>query len=265
MTAMPDAYSPQEVAERVRDTGVAKARLDLVTMFALAVLAGAFIALGALFFIVTVTDPSTGYGLTRLIGGVAFSLGLILVIVAGAELFTGNNLISMAWASRLVTTRELVRNWVVVYLGNAVGALGTVGLVWASNVDEFAGGQVGEKALAIAEGKAALEVPEAIALGILCNSLVCLAVWLTMAGRTVTDKILAVIFPITAFVAIGLEHSVANMFFLPYGIVLDGFDRTDLIVDSLVNLGAVTVGNIIGGTMLVAGIYWLAYLRRGDA
>lgn len=262
MTTAADAYSPREIASKVRDTGVTKAGLDIVTMFTLAVLAGAFIALGALFFIVTVTDPSTGYGLTRLLGGVTFSLGLILVIVAGAELFTGNNLIAMAWASRLVTTRELVRNWVVVYAGNAVGAVGTVALVWASNVDEFAGGAVGEKALAIAESKAALEIPEAIVLGVLCNSLVCLAVWLTMAGRTVTDKILAIIFPITAFVAIGFEHSVANMFFLPYGVVLDGFSRPDLIVDSLANLGAVTIGNILGGTLLVAGIYWMAYLRR---
>ena len=264
MTAMPDAYSPREVASRVRDTGIAKAHLDVFTMFTLAVLAGAFIALGAVFFIVTVTDPSTGYGVTRLLGGVAFSLGLILVIVAGAELFTGNNLVAMAWASRLVTSRELIRNWVVVYLGNAVGAVGTVALVWAANVDELAGGAVGEKALAIAESKAALDVPEAIALGVLCNFLVCLAVWLTMAGRTVTDKILAIIFPITAFVAIGFEHSVANMFFLPYGVVLDGFNSSELVFDSLVNLGAVTIGNILGGTLLVAGIYWLAYLRRED-
>lgn len=135
--------------------------------------------------------------------------------------------------------------------------------MWAANVDEFAGGQVGERALAIAESKAALEIPEAIALGILCNTLVCLAVWLTMAGRSVTDKVLAIIFPITAFVAIGFEHSIANMFFLPYGIVLDGFERGSLVTDSLRNLGAVTIGNIIGGSLLVAGVYWLAYLR-GD-
>ena len=262
MTSLPDAYAPREVAARVRDTGVTKARLGLMTMFTLAILAGAFIALGALFFTVTVTDPTSGYGFTRLVGGLAFSLGLILVIVAGAELFTGNNLVAMAWASRLVSTRELVRNWVVVYVGNAVGAIGTVALVWAGNVDQFAGGQVGDKALAIAETKAALDIPEAIALGILCNALVCLAVWLTMAGRTVTDKILAILFPITAFVAIGFEHSVANMFFLPYGWVLDGFQNSALITGSLRNLAAVTLGNIIGGTLLVAGIYWLAYLRR---
>ncbi len=262
MTSLPDAYAPAEVAARVRDTGVTKARMGGITMFTLAILAGAFIALGALFFTVTVTDPSSGYGFTRLAGGLAFSLGLILVIVAGAELFTGNNLVAMAWASRLVSTRDLVRNWIVVYLGNAVGAVGTVVLVWVGNVHQFAGGQVGDKALAIAESKAALEIPEAIALGVLCNALVCLAVWLTMAGRTVTDKILAIVFPITAFVAIGFEHSVANMFFLPYGLLLDGFESSSLITGSLTNMAAVTIGNIIGGTLLVAGVYWIAYLRR---
>lgn len=264
VTNQPDAYSSREIAIRVRDVGVVKAKLDVLTMFTLAVLAGAFIALGALFFVVTVTGPTAGYGFTRLMGGLAFSLGLILVVVAGAELFTGNNLVSMAWASHLISTRELIRNWVVVYLGNAVGAVATVALVWMANVHEFASGQIGETALAIAETKAALAIPEAIALGILCNSLVCLAVWLAMAGRTVTDKILGVIFPITAFVAIGFEHSIANMFFLPYGVMLDEFSRTSLITDSLVNLGAVTFGNIIGGTLLVAGVYWLAHLRRGD-
>ncbi len=261
MSSLTDAYAPREVATRVRDVGVTKARMDLITMFTLAGLAGAFIALGAIFFTVTVTDPTGGYGVTRLVGGLAFSLGLILVIVAGAELFTGNNLVAMAWASRLVSTRELVRNWIVVYIGNAVGAVATVTLVWAGNVDQFAGGQVGERALAIAESKAALEIPEAIALGILCNALVCLAVWLSMAGRTVTDKVLGIIFPITAFVAIGFEHSIANMFFLPYGVVLDGFESSSLITDSLTNLGAVTIGNIIGGSLFVAGVYWLAYLR----
>lgn len=262
MTAIPDAYAPPQVAERVRDVGVTKARLDLLTMFILAGLAGAFIGLGALFFIVTVTDPSFGYGITRLIGGLAFSLGLILVIVAGAELFTGNNLVAMAWASRLVSTRELVRNWVVVYVGNLVGAVGTVALVAVANVDELAGGRVGETALAIAEAKAGLGIWEGLALGILCNALVCLAVWLAMAGRTVIDKAVGIVFPITAFVAIGFEHSVANMFFLPYGLILDGFENADLVTGSLTNLAAVTVGNLIGGSLLVAGVYWLAYLRH---
>ena len=260
-THLVDAYAPPEIAGRVRDVGVAKARLDSVTMFVLAVLAGAFIGLGALFFTVVVTSPVGGFGTTRLVGGLAFSLGLILVVIAGAELFTGNNLVAMAWASRLVSARDLLRNWVIVYLGNAVGALGTVALVWLGDVASFGRGAVGDTALTIASTKARLGVVEAVALGVLCNALVCLAVWLALAGRSVTDKVLAIVFPITAFVAIGFEHSIANLFFLPYGLVLDGFVSDYLISGTLTNLAAVTVGNILGGTLLVAGIYWVAYLR----
>lgn len=257
-----DAYAPPEVAQRVRDVGVSKARLDTVTMFVLAVLAGAFIGLGALFFTVVVTGARAGFGVNRLVGGVAFSLGLVLVVVAGAELFTGNNLVAMAWASRLITWRALLRNWVIVYVGNAVGAVGTAVLVWVAQVDGFGRGAVGLKALEIAAAKSRLGVIEALALGVLCNALVCLAVWLAMAGRTVSDKILAVVFPITAFVAIGFEHSVANLFFLPYGLLLDGFVSDYLIAGAMTNLAAVTAGNIVGGTLLVAGVYWLAYLRE---
>lgn len=257
----PDAYAPREIAERVQALGVAKARLDQTTMFVLAVLAGAFISLGAIFFTVVVTDPPASYGITRLVGGLSFSLGLVLVVIAGAELFTGNNLVAMAWASRLIATRELVRGWVIVYLGNAVGALGTVGLVWAADIDSLAGGEVGATALSIAHSKAELGMIEAFALGILCNALVCLAVWLAFAGRSVADKVVAIVFPITAFVAIGSEHSIANMFFLPYGIVLDGFNDSSLITGTASNLLAVTAGNIFGGSLFVAGVYWLAYLR----
>jgi formate transporter len=262
-----DAYAPPEIAHRVSDVGVGKARLNLVTMFVLAGLAGAFIALGALFFTVVITDPPASYGVTRLLGGLAFSLGMVLVMIAGAELFTGNNLVAMAWASGLISTKELVRGWVVVYLGNAAGALGTVGLVWAANIDSFAGGEVGATAANIAHAKAELGMLEAFALGILCNALVCLAVWLAFAGRSVADKVVAIVFPITAFVAIGLEHSIANLFFLPYGILLDdsGPDDADLLGGAITNLVAVTAGNIVGGSLLVAGVYWLAYLRDDPA
>ena len=258
-----DAYAPREIAQRVRAIGVAKARLDLTTMFVLAVLAGAFISLGGIFFTVVITDPPSSFGVTRLIGGLSFSLGLILVVVAGAELFTGNNLVAMAWASRMLTSRELVRSWAVVYAGNVAGAVGTVGLVWAADIDSLAGDQVGETALAIAHSKADLGLLQAFALGIICNALVCLAVWLAFAGRSVADKIAAILFPITAFVAIGTEHSIANWFFLPYGIALDGFEDSSLLTGGAGNLVAVTAGNIVGGSLLVAGIYWLAYLR-GD-
>lgn len=262
-----DAYAPREIAQRVEGLGVAKAKGSTFSIFLLSLLAGAFIALGALFFTVVVTEPSTGFGLTRMIGGLAFSLGLILVVVGGAELFTGNNLVAMAWASRLVTTGELVRNWAIVYVGNAIGAIGTVVLVVIGNVDRFANGAVGETARKIGATKAALTIPEALALGVLCNALVCLAVWLAMGGRSVSDKILAIVFPITAFVAIGFEHSIANMFFLSYANALADFGDATLIAHSLRNLAFVTIGNIIGGSLLVGGVYWLAYLRgdRGRA
>jgi formate/nitrite transporter len=250
-----DAYAPREIAHRIETLGVTKVRSDAVSVLLLAVLAGAFIALGALCFLVVVTRPVGGFGTTRLDGGVAFSLGLILVVVGGAELFTGNNLVAMAWASRRITTVELLRNWGLVYAGNMLGALGTVGFVFLGGIHQLGDGAVGATALAIGQRKAALGFTEAVALGVLCNALVCLAVWLAMGGRTVTDKVLAIVFPITAFVTIGLEHSIANMFFLPYALVLQGFGDAPFIVGALRNLVAVTLGNLVGGTVLVAGVY----------
>jgi formate/nitrite transporter len=260
MPNVADAHPPQEIARMVERLGVAKAQTDTVTLLALAVLAGAFISLGALFFTVVVTKTGLGFGLTRLIGGLSFSLGLVLVIVAGAELFTGNNLLAMAWASRLIGTRDILRNWLLVYLGNVVGSLGTVLLVAWANIAGLGDGAVGETAIQIALAKASLSVGEAFARGLLCNALVCLAVWLTLGGRTVADKILAIIFPITAFVAIGFEHSIANWFFLPFGLALDRQGAVS-VTGVARNLAAVTAGNIVGGTLLVAGVYWVAYLR----
>lgn len=197
-----------------------------------------------------------------MLGGVSFSLGLILVVVAGAELFTGNNLLAMAWASRLIGTRDVMRNWVLVYLGNVLGCLGTVLFVVWADIGSLGGGAVGETALQIARAKSDLAVGEAFARGVLCNALVCLAVWLAMGGRSVADKILAILFPITAFVAIGLEHSIANWFFLPFGLALDE-QQTISLAGVGTNLVAVSAGNLVGGTLLVAGVYWVAYLRAG--
>jgi formate/nitrite transporter len=255
-----DAYPPPEIARKVERLGVAKARADTLTLLVLAVLAGAFISLGALFFTVVVTDSGLGFGPTRLLGGVSFSLGLILVVVAGAELFTGNNLIAMAWAGGLISTREVMRNWLLAYGGNVVGCLGTVLLVVWADVDSLADGAVGETAVRIASAKADLSFVEAFTRGILCNALVCLAVWLAIGARSATDKILAILFPITAFVAIGFEHSIANWFMLPFGLAVatDGVVSIDGFVTNII---AVTAGNVIGGTLLVAGVYWLAYLR----
>jgi len=261
-----DAYPPPEIAARVCKVGLAKVNTAVPTMVALAVLAGAFISLGALFYTVTITvgneGPIVPFGLLRLVGGMAFSLGLILVVVGGAELFTGNNLIAMAWATGCVQTRQVVRNWLWVYLGNLLGAVGTAALVLLAGVQTLGDGAVGDTMLRIARGKIALDPLSAFARGILCNVLVCLAVWLCMGARTVADKILAILFPISAFVACGFEHSVANMFFLPLGLVLTAGDAASLsIVDAVSNLALVTLGNIIGGTVLVALVYWFIYLR----
>jgi formate/nitrite transporter len=267
-TNLLDAYAPAQIAMRVRDVGVTKARLPISTMFALALLAGAFIALGALFFTVTITTGVAGqspaFGFVRLAGGITFSLGLILVVVGGAELFTGNNLIAMAWASGHVTTQQLIRNWGWVYLGNLVGAIGTAFLVWLADVQTLSDGAVGETMVQIARGKIALDPVSAVARGILCNVLVCLTVWLCMGARSVTDKILAILFPISAFVACGFEHSVANMFFLPIGIaVAAGISAPISFSGAVANLVLVTIGNIVGGTILVALVYWFVYLRGG--
>ncbi len=255
-----DAYQPSQIAERVEKMGVTKAHADTLTLLVLAILAGAFISLGALFFIVVVTKANLGFGPTRLLGGLSFCLGLVLVVVGGAELFTGNNLLGMAWASDLISTRDVLRNWFLTYLGNVIGCLGTVLLVVWADTAGLSGGGVGETALQIARAKADLPLIEAFSRGILCNALVCLAVWLAMGGHSVTDKILGMLLPISAFVTIGFEHSIANWFFLPFGLALDGQNSISA-VGAVRNLIAVSAGNIVGGTLLVAGVYWLAYLR----
>lgn len=258
-----DAYQPRQIAQRVASMGVAKARADSLTLLVLAVLAGAFISLGAILFTVITTDSALGFGVTRLLGGLGFCLGLILVVIGGAELFTGNNLLAMAWASRLITGREVLRNWGLVYLGNVVGCLGTVLLVVLADITSLGGGSVGATVQQIVHAKAELSLVEAFARGILCNVLVCLAVWLAMGGHSVTDRILAIVLPISAFVTLGFEHSIANWFFLPLGLAMDE-QGTLTLAASLLNLAVVSIGNIVGGTLLVACVYWLAYLRSPD-
>lgn len=255
------------MAVRVRDVGVAKARAPLLTLIALAVLAGAFISLGALFYAVTMTNEPGGsvpFGLSRVAGGLAFSLGLVLVVIGGAELFTGNNLLAMAWVAKRVTTSQVIRNWCWVYLGNLAGSLGTALLVLVAGMDTLGDGSVGETIVRIARAKISLDPLAAIARGILCNVLVCLAVWLCMAARGVADKILAILLPISGFVACGFEHSVANMFLLPMGMVLAAPSSAPIGFGPVFqNLFYVTVGNIVGGTVLVALVYWFVYLREG--
>ncbi len=272
-----DALLPPEMAKQAEETGVKKASMDAFGQFVLAVLAGAFVALGGVFATTALAGAGAApWGPTRVLAGVAFSLGLILVIVGGAELFTGNNLIAMAWASGRVTTRALLRSWTIVYAGNFVGAATTAMLVCLGGTQRFGGGAFGITALGIAHAKLELGFGQAVALGILCNALVCLAVWLSYSARTTTDRILAIVFPISAFVAAGFEHSVANMYFVPLGLfiaVLDpGFVANhDLGLSApalswsgfaLRSLLPVTIGNVIGGTLLVGAVYWFVYLRR---
>lgn len=273
-----DSLLPPEMAVKAEQTGVKKAGMGVVQTFALAILAGAFIALGAMFATTVSTGSTLPYGVTKLLGGLAFSLGLILVVVAGAELFTGNNLIVMAWAGRKVSTLRLLRNWTIVWVGNFVGALGTVAIMLATGQYKFGGGMVGAEALHTANAKAGLGFLQAVALGVMCNALVCLAVWLTYSARTTTDRILAVIPPVTAFVAAGFEHSVANMYFIPMGLSIKatapetfwtGIQKTAADYADLTwgnffvnNLIPVTVGNIIGGGLLVGAVYWFIYLRK---
>ncbi len=271
-----DALLPNEMARRAEYIGVRKSEASFIQLFSLAILAGAFIALGAI-FATTIATGSAGtlpFGVTKLLVGLVFCLGLVLVIVGGAELFTGNNLIVMAWASGKVSTAALLRNWGIVYLGNFVGSIGTAFLIFFSKQYTFSGGGVGMTALKIANAKIGLGFTQAIALGILCNALVCLAVWMTFSARSTADKIAAIIFPITAFVAAGFEHCVANMYFVPIGLLIKGLDpafaaNTNLNLQNLTwanfflkNLLPVTIGNIIGGSIFVAAIYWVIYLKR---
>lgn len=274
MTGM-DAFAPREIAHLVETRGVAKANAATVPLFVLGVLAGAFIGLGAVLSTTIATGSSLGYGPTRWLAGIGFSLGLILVVVAGAELFTGNNLIVMSLVSGHVTVGRLLRNWAIVYAGNLVGALSIVAMVWAGQWWEQADGSVGATALATAAVKTSLPFGVIFVRGILANALVCLAVWLAVGGRSVLDKIVAIIFPIAAFVAAGFEHSVANMYFIPLGMAIkdepglaeaSGVTRAQLasldLGGFLMNLAAATLGNIVGGAFLVGFVYWFVYLRQ---
>jgi formate transporter len=254
-----DAYPPAQVALLVEQIGVKKAVLPAVPTLALGVLAGAFIAFGAMFSTLALTGSPLGFGPGRVLAGLAFSLGLVLVVIGGAELFTGNNLVVMAWAASKITTGQLLRNWALVYVANLVGALGSALMMWWSGALGLGGGGVAETAIAIAQAKVALGFTEALFRGILCNVLVCLAVWLSFAAHDVPGKVLAIIFPISAFVALGFEHSVANMYLIPIA-MFAGADGVTL-MGFISYLLPVTLGNIVGGGVLVALVYWLVYLR----
>lgn len=263
-----DAFSPKEIAERVETTGVAKAHLPLLSMVMLGMLAGAFIGLGSLYFVLIISDTSLGFAASRVLGGVAFSMGLILVVVAGAELFTGNNLLAMAWADGKISTFELLRNWVIVCCANFMGAAGLALLVFLSGHPEMNHGLIAEQYMKIAVAKSAMPFWTAFFKGVLCNVLVCMAVWMALAGRSVVDKAVAVIFPISAFVAAGFEHSIANMYFFPLAMLLESSQGMPDSAHAITwtgffgNLVPVILGNLVGGSLLVGLVYHIIY-RRG--
>ncbi|MFH2044735.1 MAG: formate transporter FocA [Pseudomonadota bacterium] len=279
-TSRIDMLLPVEMAKKAEELGVKKATIGWRNLFLLSILAGAFISLGAIFS-TSVTSGAAGtipFGIIKLLGGLVFCLGLILVIVGGAELFTGNNLIVMAWASGKVSIRQLLRNWIIVYIGNFAGSFLTAIIMFFTNQYMFGKGAIGLNALNIATTKCNLGFIEALFLGIMCNALVCLAVWLCFSAKTTTDKILSIIFPITAFVACGFEHCVANMYFVPIGMFIKSFAKPlfwenigktagDYVVLTwgsffYANLLPVTIGNIIGGSVLVGLTYWFVYIRK---
>ncbi|QHE78235.1 formate/nitrite transporter family protein [Hydrogenophaga sp. PBL-H3] len=261
-----DAYAPREVAQRVETVGVAKARMATLPLCLLGVLAGAFIGLGTLFFVIVKSDLTLGFATGQVLGGAVFSLGLLLVVVAGAELFTGNNLLAMAWADRQITTRELMRNWLLVCAANFVGAAALAVLVHASGHTGMNGGAIGQQVVRIALAKQALPWQEAFVRGMLCNVLVCLAVWMAMAGRSVVDKAVAVVFPVTTFVAAGFEHSIANMYLFPLAMMIQASEATNAPSVTWTglagNLLPVIAGNLLGGSVLVGLAYHVVYRRR---
>ncbi len=274
-----DALMPAQMAEKAVAVGVKKAQADWKNLLVLGILAGAFISVGAIFATSTTagTAGELPFGVVKLITGLTFTLGLILVIVGGAELFTGNNLITMAFASGKVTLGQLLRNWGIVYVGNFIGSIATAVLMFFTKQYTQGAGAVGLNALNIANAKTGLEFWQAVALGIMCNALVCMAVWLCFSARSTTDKILSIIPPIAAFVAAGFEHSIANMYFIPIGLLIKGYgdpaffeliERTPADFANLTwgnffvaNLLPVTIGNIIGGALMVGIVYWFIYLR----
>ncbi|BBO15724.1 nitrite/formate transporter [Candidatus Brocadia pituitae] len=273
-----DAYAPPQIAARIDKVATVKAQLTFVKTFLLGILAGAYIGIGAQFATLVTSDSTLHFGLTSMIAGITFSLGLMLVVVAGAELFTGNNLIIMGYVSKRIRTRDVLNNWIISYVSNLVGSLTMVFWVYNTHQFEFFHHMVGAKALLIANTKVNLDFKVALARGVLCNSMVCLAVWLCFSSRNVADKIIAIVFPIGGFVASGFEHCVANMYFIPMGITLKGNPTVVAAAEKMAgktldfsqltwggffvnNLIPVTLGNIVGGVILVGVMFWFVYLR----
>ena len=266
---------PAEIAKTIVGSAEKKAATKKLSLVMLAILAGAYIALGAVLFTIVTNDLALyiGDGLSRLVGGISFSLGLILVVLGGAELFTGNNLIAAGYLEKKITGRQVLSNWTWVYLFNFVGSVLVALLFYYSGLWKANDGSVAARIINIAAAKTSLTFSEAFFRGILCNWLVCLAVWIAAAGKDAISKILGIMIPIAAFVAAGFEHSIANMYFIPMGIMVKGSAAAQALFNPAVlekitwqaffvnNLVPVTLGNIIGGVVFVAVVYWTCYLR----
>jgi formate transporter len=275
---MIDTLLPPEMALACVAAGAAKAGRDALALIVLGLLAGAFIAFGAIFMSIVLTGGGAlPWGVARLLAGLAFSLGLILVIVGGAELFTGDSLMVVAWASRRITLGSLLRAWSMVYVGNIAGAVGTAALVFLAGEHEFSGGAIGKTALAVASAKAALPTIQLFFLAVLCNVLVCLAVWMSFGARSAADKVMVIVPPVSAFVAAGFEHSIANVYLLPYGLAIKAWARPEFWAAigqraadypeltasfALHNIIVATLGNLVGGSLMVGAVYWFVYLRH---
>ena len=264
----PDELSPADNEAKAETIGITKANLTTAKCFVLAILAGAFIAFGALYFCVFMGDPTLPFGVQRVVGGICFFLGLVLVLCCGAELFTGNMLLICAKAANKITWKGLLRNWGLVWLGNLVGSLFAVALVFFADIPALNSGNVATAMVNIAAGKVALEPLTLFCKAILCNIFVCLAVWIGFSSRTVVDKVIGILLPISAFVACGFEHCVANMFFLPMGFALNlsgvGVAGTIALDGIVYNIALATLGNIVGG-VLVGLAYWYIYSNRKKA
>lgn len=272
---------PPEIAAKAETDGVAKAKQDAFTLIALGVLGGAFIAFGAIFSNVALAGSAdVPFGLARVVAGFVFGVGLCLVLLAGAQIFTGDVLMVMAWASHRLSTAHVVRAWCLVWFGNLAGAVSIAVLAFLAGHHQFGRGLVGLSALQTAAAKSGYAFDKALLLGILCNVLVCLAVWVSLSTRLPAHRAMLTMLPIAAFAAAGFEHLVANMYFIPFGLLIKsqaapafweaihsspGNFAALSLAGLLKNLAAVTIGNFIGGAVLVAGTYWTLYLRPRKA
>ena len=267
--------SPEEVCRYVEEVGIKKANNKPMQTLLLGILAGMFIALGAYASTVAshgITDP----GIQKFVAGIVFPVGLIMVLICGSELFTGNSLLSIAWAQKKISTGQMLRNWFIVWIGNFIGAFLIAALIFASGL--LSTGTVGGYAVKVAATKASIGFGPAIASGILCNIIVCLSVWGTYAAKDVTGKVLMGFFPIFAFIIAGFEHCVANMYYFSIGLLAKTnpmfIETSHVAIEKLDNLSVVgifnnlipvTIGNVIGGAFCIGIIYWIIYIKTNKS